>query len=201
MRLVKRLGLAVFAVCALSAIAVSSASASPTFLAHLWTKILLLAEAKSAQLFNAPGAGAPVSCTKTKLLPPDTAPTLQFLSILVTVDYESCTVASTFPATVNPIRYVLDANGLTRLENTVLISAPTLGCTITIPSAKNQSLNTIKYNNLTDGSLLLLAKVKGITSFGEGAGCTFAEESNGEYTGNIRVFADGPAGSVIRWDP
>jgi hypothetical protein len=198
MRFVKPLGLVLVVACAVCAIAASSASASPTFLAHLWTNILLLAEAKSTQRFFTPGAGLTVTCTKVKLSPPDTPPALQALSILVTVNYTGCEVIG-LAATVHPVRYRIDANGLVTLENNVLILA--LGCNITIPAAKNQSLTTVLFHNLPDWSILLLSHVTGITSSGTGVSCTYAEESNGTYTGNVRVFPDGPPNSTLRWDP
>ncbi len=196
MRIARRWGLALVAACAFSAIAVSSASAFPLFLSHP-AGILLLATADDPQIFFTPANGLEVECKSVKLLPPDTTPALRFLSILITVDYETCDIPSiSANATVHPVQYLIYANGLVRLENTVLILAPL--CTITIPAAKNQSLNTVKFDNQKDGSLLLLVRVKGVTSSGAGVGCTYAEEDKGGYEGDIRVVAHG---GTIRWDP
>jgi hypothetical protein len=196
MRLVKWIGLLLAAVCALSAIVVSDASASPTFLSHP-AGALLLATADNFQNFHTPGGALTVQCGKLKLLPPDTAPSLQALSILVTVDYENCEVLTVATALVHPVRYLIDANGLVTLENTVLILAGE-ACRITIPAAKNQSLKTVKFDNQANGSILLLSKVTGITSSGSGLLCAYAEESNGTYEGNARVIVEG---GVVRWDP
>lgn len=194
MRSVKRLSFVIVALCAFSALAVSSASAHPTFLAHPLT--LLLATADNTQSFFTPGGALTVECSKVKLSPPDTTLALQFLSILVTANYENCEIVVLGITTVHPVRYIIFANGLVRLDSDVKILAPL--CTITIPAAKNQSLKTVKFDNQPDGSVLLLANVKGITSSGAGAGCPYGEESNGEYKGNVRVTAHG---GVIRWDP
>lgn len=197
MRLVKRLGLVVIAACAFTAMAVSNAAAAPLFLSHP-AGVLLLATADNTQKFFTPGGAFTVECAKLKLSPPDTTPALQSLSILVTVNYENCEIPLlATKATVHPVRYLLDANGLVTLENTVLILA-TGACTITISASKNQSLNTVKFDNQADKSLLLLANVKGITSRGEGLLCEYPEENKGEYTGFSRVTADG---GFIRWDP
>jgi hypothetical protein len=201
MRIVKRLGLVLVAVCAFSALAVSSASAAPTFLAHPPGGLLLASvTAGSKQVLKT--AGGNIECTTLKLLPPgDTAPaTLQALRILVVIDYEKCT-AFGLAAVVHPVHYLIDANGLVTLVNTVLVTAPS--CTVTVPAEKNQSLNSVLFhNNPANRGILLLAHVSGVTSVGVGAACTYAEESNGIATGTIHITYDSssPIG-VIRWDP
>jgi hypothetical protein len=193
MKLVRRFGLVLVTGCAFSAVAVSGASASPLFLSHP-AGGLLLASAGGSQIFTTT-AGS-VSCTKLKLLPPDTTPALQFLSILVALDYEKCT-AFGLSARYHPFLYRIDANGLVSLENTVLILST--GCTVTIPAAKNQSLTTVKFENTpaNKGVLLLWALTK-ITSFGIGAACTYAEESNGVFQSTMHFTVEG---GTLRWDP
>jgi hypothetical protein len=194
MRIVRRLGLVLIAACAFSAMAVSSASAAPLFLAHP-PGGLLTAVASNTQILKTVAGN--IECTSVKLLPPgDTAPaTLRSLSVLAVIDYEKCK-AFGLAAVVHPVRYLIDANGLVTLENTVLVLA--LSCTVTIPAAKNQSLNTVKFVNTANGGILLVAKVNGVTSSGTGSACTYAEEHEGVAEGNIIVTA---SAGVIRWDP
>jgi hypothetical protein len=199
MRIVRRLGLVLVAACAFSAMAMSSASASPTFLAHP-PGGLLLAKAGGKQVLKTKAGN--VECTALKLLPPgDTAPaTLVSLSILAVVDYEKCT-AFGLAAIVHPVRYLIDANGVVALENTVLVLA--LECTVTVPAAQNQSLRTVLFvNNPTTRGVLLISDVTGITSEGTGAACTYEKESNGTESGTIHVTYDSSSpNGVIRWDP
>jgi hypothetical protein len=194
MRIARRLGLVLLTVCAFSALAVSSASAS-VFLAHP-PGTLLSAAAATTQVFITP-AGS-VECTALKLLPPDTTTALEALHILVRIDYEKCKVFGALNAVVHPALYLISADGLVLLENTILILAPP-NCVITVPG--NQDLNKLEFsNNTANGSVLLTASVKGITSEGQGGTeslCLFAKSSTGTYTGKTVVKA---AGGVIRWD-
>jgi hypothetical protein len=191
MRIVKQLGLVLLATAAFSALASASALGSPVFLAHGAGP--LLASADNTNTFHAPGAGINVECTALKLAQ-GVPPALQFLSILVTIQYESCKAAGV-AATVSPVQYIIDANGEVTLENQVTIKG--LGCSVTIPPAKNHNLRTVKFDNQANGTILLLSSVSGITSFGEGTLCTYGEESAGTYTGNARVALDGGS---LKWD-
>lgn len=197
MRIVKRLGLVLVAVCAMCAMAVSSAAASPTFLAHPPGKLLLASTGGTKQVLKTKVGN--VECTAVKLLPPgDIAPTLVALNILVVVDYGNCK-AFGIAATVHPVRYLIDANGLVKIENDVLVLA--LQCKVKVPAAKNQGLNSVSFhNNPANGGILLLANVTKVTSVGEGPGefCTYAEESEGTATGTIHITMHG---GIIRWDP
>jgi hypothetical protein len=201
MRVVKQMGLALVAVLALSAIAVSSASASPVFLSHPLG--LLLASAGSNQILEA--GGLKVTCTALKLLPPgDTTNALISLAILAVVDYEKCTGTLGIAIHVDPVRYLIDANGLVTLENTALLLGPE-GCVITIPSGPNQSLKTIKIENTVNSGILLLAAVTGITASGVGGplnACEFATVKNSTDTGTIHVSLDPTPGTLgtIKWD-
>jgi hypothetical protein len=205
MRIVKQLGLVLVAVCAFSALAVSSASASPVFLSHP-LGLLLASTGGSTQVLNPGGKAAAVECTAVKLLPPgDTTTALISLTILVVVDYEKCKVGGILAAVVHPVRFLIDANGLVKLENDVLVLA-TEGCVVTIPAARNQGLWTIKFENTPgNNGILLLSAVTRITASGVGGPeklCEFAESAEGKYTGNIHVKLDSnPPGGVIRWDP
>jgi len=198
MRVAKQLGLVLLAVCAVSALAVSSASASPVFLSHPLG--LLLASAGNNQVFTA--GGLTVECTALKLLPPgDTTRALTALAILVVVDYEKCTGPLALKLVVHPVRYLIDANGLVTLENTVLLLGPE-ECVITLPAASNQSLQTVKFENTpANKGVLLLSEVEGITASGQGGpggfGCSFTEEHKAKYKGTIHVTVDG---GLLKWD-
>jgi hypothetical protein len=203
MRIARQIGLLLVAVCALSAVAVSSASAilGPLFLFH-GTGGRLLASAGTTQELSI--AGRIVQCKA--LSAEGTIKALRALTILVTVRYTSCEIpAAKAPAEIHPIQFLIDANGLVKLENNVLILAPALGapqCVITLPAAKNQGLNSVKFENTTaNGGILLLSNVNKITGFGTGGGelklCEFAEASEGTNTGTIHVTADG---GLLKWD-
>jgi hypothetical protein len=202
MHVIKRLGVALLAVLALSAIAVSSASAAPQFLSHPLG--LLLASAGSNQVLNA--GGLTVTCTALKLLPPgDSTTALISLTILAVVDYEKCTGTLGIGIHVDPVVYLIDANGSVTLVNTALLLGPE-GCVITIPSGPNQLLRTVKFENTVNSGILLLANVGGITASGVGGplnACAFATVKNGTDTGTIHVSLDPASGTsgTIRWDP
>jgi hypothetical protein len=195
MRIVKYIGLTLVAVYAFSAMAASSASAAePLFLAHPFGQLLLASAGSSIQKLKT-SAGT-IECSALKLLPPfDTTPALRFLSILVVVDYENCK-AFGLAAKIHPVHYHILANGLVVLVNTVLVLA--LACTVTIPANKNQSLNTVKFENTpANKGVLLLVEVTKVTSSGTGAACTYAEESAGVAEGTIHITTHG---GTIKWD-
>jgi hypothetical protein len=194
MRIVKRMGLVLVVVCAMSAMAVSSASAAPMFLSSVLGK--LLATADNTQKFFTPGGKITMECKSSKLNAGE-ATSLLATSLLVIVKYEGCLAVGGLTATVHPVHLLLFANGSKALLLTVKILIPAAGCTITLPSAKNQNLNTSKFDHQTDGSVLELAKISGITSFGEGTGCKYAEESNGTYEGNVRITVEG---GTLSWE-
>ena len=99
MRIARQIGLLLAAVCALSAVAVSSASAGqPLFLSHPTGK--LLASAGGSQTFTT-SVGS-VVCKSLKLTQGNTTQ-LRFLSLLVTVQYSECIALGLVPATVDPV--------------------------------------------------------------------------------------------------
>jgi hypothetical protein len=196
MRIARQIGLLLVTVCALSAVTVSSASAgTPLFLFHGTGGLLLASGGTSIQKLTT--AAGSIECKALKLTQ-GTAAALRFLSVLVTVEYTQCTGPLTLPATISLVQYVIDANGSARLENNVQISVPAAACTVTLPAAKNQTLNTIKFENTpANKGILLLVGVTKITSSGTGSGCTYAEESNGTAEGTIHITADG---GLLKWD-
>jgi hypothetical protein len=193
------LGLLLVAACALGATAVSSASASPAFLYHS-AKSLLLTTSKlvgiggTAETFET--AAGRIECAG--LSTDGTAPAaLRFLYLLLTFHYSGCT-AFGFPATVDLVSLLFHSEGDYGYEEPLLILVPSIGCTITFPTGPNQGLDTAKYDNNPNGTLLILIGGSNITSFGTG-GCAYAEESLGIQTGDITV--GGIGGGSLRWDP
>jgi hypothetical protein len=190
MRIVKRMGPVLVAVCAFCAFAVSSASAS-LFLAH--PPGLLLAKLVQTQVFHVGPAGN-VECTG--LAGHGIAATLAALTQEITVSYTSCR-AFGLAAKITTVKYLFSAdNGLVQLLNTVSITAT--GCTVTVLSDKNQSLQTVKYLNI-GREIIVDPEVVGIRSSGTGAACTYSEVGGGTYVGQSLVIADTPG--VVRWDP
>ena len=197
MRIVRQLGLLLVVVGALCAVAASSASAitGPLFLFHGTGSGTLLASAGNVQELTT--AAGTVQC---KLLKANqgAATLLRFLSVLVLIEYTSCEVPGLGTATIAPVHYLIDANGLATLDNNVVVSVAGGACTITLPAAKNRSLkNAVLFdNNAANKGLLLLVHATGITSSGAGA-CPYAEESVGTASGTIHVVAEG---GTLRWD-
>jgi hypothetical protein len=188
MRNIRQLGLALVTVCAFCAMAVSSASAS-LFLAH--PPGLLLAKALLTQVFHTHAGN--VECTALK--GHGEATSLRALTQELTISYTGCT-AFGLAAKITTVKYLFSAdNGLVTLLNTVLITAT--GCTVTVPSNKNTSLQTLKYLN-NGNDIIVDPEVTGIDSVGVGASCAYAEEAIGTYKGSSLVALEGPG--TVRWD-
>lgn len=191
MRTVKRLGLVLTTICVLSAVLASSASAaSSLFLSHGTGKILGHSNFQEFAL-----AGAHIECTGLNVTQGATT-ALSFLAILVTVQYTECNEGT---AIIHPMKYLIDANGLVRLENTGVILIPAAACTITMPEIRNQSLTVVKFdNNPINKGLLLLWNLDEITSYGQGPGCEYFEVSKGTLKGTAHLTVDDGA---LKWDP
>ncbi|HEX5852326.1 MAG TPA: hypothetical protein VFY36_04480 [Solirubrobacteraceae bacterium] len=112
--------------------------------------------------------------------------------LVSTVQFEKCTAFGLL-MTMSPARIRSTADGSVSLLKTVTTKA--ISCQVTIPSNKNQNLNTVKYRN-TNKQIEKLATVSKITSVGIGAACAYAEESTGVLTGNALV---GLIGGAIDW--
>jgi hypothetical protein len=190
MQRIRILGLVLVAMFALSGLAVSSASAS-LFLVHPTGKIL--GEAVNPQVFKA--GEATVSCSKADVS--GTATALRSLTVLVAVLYGTCKLG-TLGANVTPAaQFILNADLLAAVENTVTIEVPEAKCSISIGPAGNQALNSVHYGN--EGSdLKVNALVKGITFTTTGGLCGAAGE-NATYNGEFKVMS-ALAGGVVRWD-
>lgn len=118
--------------------------------------------------------------------------TLKALFLTSTIEFEKCT-AFGLAAKLDLVKVRSTAEGSVSLLKTVTATA--LACTVTFPSSKNQNLWTVKFKN-TNKQIEKTASVSKVTSFGLGAACTYAEESNGKFTGNALV---GLLGGTIDW--
>ncbi len=118
--------------------------------------------------------------------------TLKALVLTSTIEFEKCT-AFGLAAKVGLVNVKSTAEGSVSLLKTVTATAT--GCTVTYPSSKNQNLWTVKFKN-TNKQIEKVASVTKITSSGTGAVCTYAEESNGIFTGSALV---GLLGGSIDW--
>jgi hypothetical protein len=210
MRIARQIGLLLVTVCALGAMAVSSASAGqPLFLFHGTGKILggnTTGTGAANQVLSV--HGLKVECES--LSAEATIKALRALNILLTARFTNCTLpAIGAPATVHPVLFLVDANGLVKLENNATVLVPALGeplCVITLPAATNQSLLSVKFENTTAGSsVLLLSSVNNIHANGVGGGatkaCEFAEEGGGTFTGSALHLKADNAGGLFKWDP
>jgi hypothetical protein len=194
MQRVKIFSMALMAMLALSAVAVSSASAS-SFLVHPTGKIL--GEATNTQIFSANGFN--IECTKAAVA--GTATVLKTLTQLVHVGYSGCTVTLgeiVAAVTVTPSAlFILNADLKVAVESTVKIEIPAAGCTLTIGPGGNQALDSVHYGN--EGSdLKVNALVKGIT-FTSTEGLCGPPGNAASYNGQLKVMS-AVAGGVVRWD-
>lgn len=181
-------GLAIMVACAVSAIAVSNASAS-----HFSSTAAgaLTVKKPQTQLFTTNEGN--VECTVVKL----TKGTAALLSLVqhATIQYEKCK-AFGLTATITPALYLFSAdNGQVSVENTITIT--TLTCVVNVGSTSNKSLKTVVYKN--SGSLIVLEpSVKSITYEAE-TGCpspgTF---SNGTYSGTSEIGLASGTGT-LKW--
>jgi hypothetical protein len=203
MRIARQIGLLLVAVCALSAVAVSSASAAqPLFLFH-GTGGKLLGSGSGLQTLVV--GEATIECTTVSAEGAITA--LRALNILITARYTNCksTAFGAAPVTIHPAQFLIDANGLVKLENTVRVLI-NLGeeplCVITLPAATNQGLNSVKIENTpANKGILILSNVTKISAFGTGGGatklCEFPERHDATNTGSLHIVADG---GLLKWD-
>ena len=135
-------------------------------------------------------AGGVVECKKEQLILGD-AP-LSSKTLAATVEFLGCT-AFGLAATLSPARYELNADGTASLAHT--ITGKSLSCLVTFPSAKNRNLGTVKYHQLGQ-EIVEEQNLARITSVGEGAGCSYAEESNGTFLDTSLLGLASGIGSV-----
>ncbi len=188
MQRIKLVGLALVAVCAIGVTSVASAGAS-NFLASATGA--LTGKALQNQKFVT--KAGEVVCTTIAVS--GTVKTTKATTQVATVNYTGCK-AFGLAATITPAEYEFNANGSVKILNNIIITAT--ACEVKVLAANNTSLNTVKYVNNGGGQLGINPAVKGITSEGVGAGCTYALESKGTYEGNSDSGLK--AGGTLSWD-
>jgi hypothetical protein len=187
----KFVGLAVVAACVIGSIVTADASAHE-FLATTTGKTT--AKIMTNQ-FVVAGPGG-VECHGLHVVE-GTVTTTKAQSVEVTIQNTNCTGFG-FEAFVSPAHLRFNANnGLVTLLSNVTVSVKIAPCTVTFPSSKNKSLAANLYFNVGK-SVELVATVKGITSFGVGAACEYAEESKGFYSGKSLIALEN--GGTLKWD-
>jgi hypothetical protein len=145
------------------------------------------------QTFNT-GGNQSVVCTTDKVSN-STATSGNVLSLTADISYSGCTVTVLgikFEATVTTAKYLISADLLANLTNTVVIKVPVAGCDITIKP--QNTLKAMKYKN-TGKNVVVEPNVTSIKSEGSGGECGGAS-STGTYTGNTEVSV---AGGTISW--
>jgi hypothetical protein len=98
-------------------------------------------------------------------------------------------------AEVSQAKYGFGAEGNMVLENNVIVTIPAT-CDVTLPSAENQQLNKVSYNNVQGGRMELKIAVIGLTSIGKGGICG-ATDHFGKYKGTSLVEL--VQGGTLEW--
>jgi hypothetical protein len=133
-------------------------------------------------------AGNEVKCTQEKSI--GIVQTEKSATSKETVLYSGCE-AFGFAAQISQVKYEFKAENTVAVENEVIITVPSQGCEVKVPTAGNSNLGTITYNNNTqNGTIELVANVTGITSTGSGTGilCPKGTFTTGTYKGTSDVF-------------
>lgn len=197
MRTLKKFGVLMVAVFALSVVGVASASAAEFTASSAPAE--LEGTQTSSQVFTTAASGKEkVTCTKAHTT--GTVASKGAASQEVTVAYTGCTAEGvplfgTAPAKITTAKYNLLAGGGVEIKNTLTISveAPLFPCTITVAP---QSLTNVTYDaKNSETELEETSAVTGIHSTSTGA-CPSG--TTGTYTGNNLVHLVG--GGFLRWD-
>jgi hypothetical protein len=183
----KKFGVLFVVVFAFSAVAVANASAAPEFTAS--AAGTLSGTQTSNQVFTT--NGGTVTCTKASTTG-NVATTA--LEQEVTVNYSGCTAFGFASVTISPATYNLHANGTVDILNTITISVPLGGCTVTVGPQKGKG--TVTYTNGTS-DITESSNVTGIVYTTTGGICG-SGGSNGVYKGSNTVTRVG--GGFLKWD-
>jgi len=178
MRTIKAMGAAIMSVLAIGALAASASAAE----FHSTKEGALEARALNSQVFVTK-AGT-VSCNT--LTAKGTALAGSGTTLLLSIQLSKCNFLGFISGSITPLLYLLMSSGLKDLTAPVTIT--TLGCTITIPA--QSGLGETEYIN-NEGALIIDNKLTGITSYGEGSTCEYAEESSGTVNGRLELEAAG----------
>lgn len=183
MKRIRVVGLAVVAICAMSAMAAASAVAhefNATEMGNITSKSL------QTQVFHT--AAGNVECTAVKVV--EGVAVLKSATQTATVQYEKCK-AFGLTATVSPAKYEFQANGSVKLLGSITIKATE--CLVTVPTG--QVVGPVSFRN--NGKLVeIVPSVKNITSSGTGTACSYASESVGTYVGTSSVGMASGVGTV-----
>jgi len=190
MRIVKRMGLVLVAICACSALAAMTASAHEFEASKTG---LLLAKADGVQVFNF--KDGTVECKK--LTGHGFITTLKPKTQTATVSYTECSTAiGTVSEPINA-EYEFSAENTVKILKTIKIGISFIGeCNVTIPP--QGPLDKVTYdNNTSAGDILLLAHVLSIKSSATGSICeNYTNDTTGLYIGKALVQLDG---GTIKW--
>jgi hypothetical protein len=186
----KRITVVAFAVLCMCMAATASASAHLFHASSTTGKLLGLSD--GPQVFT-PGSGGEVSCAHAVVS--GTVTQLLGLHQLVQVNYLNCLANGVATTHVTPALYLISADGLVAIENTikllVLKTIITPHCTITVGP---QNLLHLVYHTdpLNASALLVLALAHSIKSVSTGEPCGPAGElTGGTYLGNLLVDLEG----------
>jgi hypothetical protein len=177
MKRIRVIGLALVAVFALSAVAVSSASAFTEFVGKpVGGAVTDANPAGNVHKFKT--TVGTVECKKESSS--GTVEAEKSATNKEKVKYSECKVTEPFAAeaTVSEAEYLFNANGTVKVENTVTVK--TSLCTITV---KPQEDTGITYANLAGGELEVKAAVQNIVYSTSGLCGTKTNEKGGEYAG------------------
>lgn len=185
-RIYRTLVLACVVVGALAAVSAAGASAAPHFKAS--AKGSLKGTQTGNQVFTT-GAGE-VSCTKAATT--GTVTNLEAVEQEVAVKYTGCTAFSFVGAEISEAKYNLHANGEVDVLNSIKITVPLAGCSVTVSPQKG--LKAVTYTNVS-GKIEEASKVESIVSKGTGGICG-GENKTGSYKGSNLVEL---VGGTVEW--
>jgi hypothetical protein len=192
---IKLLGLTIVALLALSALAAASASAHEFIASKKGTATDV---GTNTQVFKDEPKAVAVECKKTESTEKITSTKTKTQK--ASVKYTECT-AFGFPATISEAKYLFNAEGSVKVENTITVEVPGAGCKVVVGKTGNSKLKTITYENKESGSghgkVAVKASVSKITSEVKGGGGLCGKEGKlkeGSYTGAALVTL--PEGEV-----
>jgi hypothetical protein len=112
----------------------------------------------------------------------------------VKVQYIGCT-AFALKAEVSEAEYEFNSNGLVSVLNSIVVTIPSLACSIKIAPTSNKNLSTVKYEN-HGANIIETSEVTGITYASSGGFCG-SSGTSGEYTGSSEIELEGGTIEVV----
>jgi hypothetical protein len=184
-RMLKALGVVAVIVFASSAVAAAGASAASFEANQTGT---LSGHGTTPQVFTT-GAGE-IRCTTATAS--GNVEALSSETLKVTIGYSGCTAFGSVPATVSSAEYLLHANGLEDVLNTITFSVPFAGCSITVGPQTGRG--TVSYSS-SGGRLIATSGISGVTYTTSGGLCG-SSGSNGTAGGAGEFALNGGAGML-----